>query len=123
MKLISFCILTALSLLYAGLTLAETALYQTWDRAMAQQKEIQNKVAFYQRLDGTINQLLRRMAVDSQRDPALVEVLAQNKIKVVVTSPEAMSTDGAPAPLPATNTNKAPQAPQPPTPAPAAAPQ
>jgi hypothetical protein len=115
MKLLPFCILTALALIYAGLTIAESALYQTWDRALSDQKDIQTKVAFYQRLDGTINLLLRRMAVDSQRDPALLKLLNDHKIKVVIRNPEPMDSQPAPVSLPATTTNKPPQTPAAPT--------
>jgi hypothetical protein len=84
MRLTTFTFLTALALLYAGLTLAETAMYQTWDRALYQQKDIANKVAYFHRLSGFIEQLLRRMAIDSQHDPALAKLLKDHRIKVVV---------------------------------------
>ena len=84
MRLTTFTFLTVLALLYVGLTLAETAMYQTWDRALLQQKDIENKVAYFHRLSGFIEQLLRRMAIDSQRDPALAKLLKEHRIKVIV---------------------------------------
>jgi hypothetical protein len=85
MRLTTFTFLTALALLYAGLTLAETAMYQTWDRALLEQKDLQNKVIYFQRLGGFAEQLLRRLAVDSQHDPALAQLLKEHRIKVVFT--------------------------------------
>lgn len=103
MRLTTFTFLTVLALLYAGLTLAETAMYQTWDHALRQQKQLEYDVAYFQNLRGFIEQLLHRLAIDSQHDPALAEMLKEHRIKVIIT-PEAQRVlqDSGP-PAPATN--------------------
>jgi len=121
MRFSSFFILTALALLYVVLTVAETAMYQTWDHATAQQRDIQNKVAYFQRLNGFLGQLVRRMAVDSLHDPALTQVLKEHRIKVVQTGGEALNLPQdstavpAPAGKPATPPEINPPAPTPTT--------
>ena len=83
MRLTTFTFLTVLALLYAGLTVVETSMYQTWDHELLVQKDIQNKVAYFNRLGGFTEQLLRRMAIDSQHDPALAQLLKEHRIKVI----------------------------------------
>src|SRR5258706_6991128 len=94
MKLASFIILTLLSLIYAGLTAMETASYQTWDQALIEQRQIQLKLAYLQRLNDFTQQVVRRLAIESQRDPALMELLRQRQIKMIIKTPE--STKAAP---------------------------
>lgn len=84
MKLFAFCTITVLSLLYAGLTIMETLTYRQWEQAVIEQKDIQAKVAFFQRMNTVLDQMLRRMAIESQHDPALARLLEENKVKVVV---------------------------------------
>jgi len=96
MRLVSFCILTALALLYAGLTLAETKMYQKWERALNDQKIIQTKIAFYQHLNGQIQTLLREMALASKQDPAMAALLKENKINVVYSAPVSVKGNQSP---------------------------
>jgi hypothetical protein len=96
MKLIPFCLLTALSLLYVALTFAESEMYETWDMALKEQRALQIKLAYYQRANAFIEALLKRLAVDSQHDPALAELLKQNQIKVVVTDPNNVRAEAQP---------------------------
>ena len=97
MKLVSFSILTLLALIYAGLSVAESAMYHTWDRAINEQRSIQIKINYYQRMDNFIEQFLRRLAVDSQHDPAVADLLKKRNIRVVVT-PEAVKDPAATTP-------------------------
>jgi len=123
MKLFSFCILTALALLYAGLTVAETITYRKWEQAVGEQKEIQLKVQFFQNQNRVINSLLRRMAYDSLHDPALAQFLKEKKIKVVVNdvanpgtvAPSGVNNPSSSVPLPDSTSpsNKTPAAPTP----------
>ena len=48
-------------------------------------------------MDSAIRQLLQRMYLDSQRDPALAELLKANKVKVVVSSPDSPGPEAIPA--------------------------
>jgi hypothetical protein len=93
MRLFSFCILTTLALLYAGLTVAETVSYRKWEQATVEQKDIQAKLQYFQNLNRIVDNLLHRMAYDSLHDPALAQFLKEKKINVVV--------KGAPPPPPA----------------------
>jgi hypothetical protein len=102
MRLTTFIFLTVLALLYAGLTVVETAMYQTWDRALTEQKELQNQVLYFQRLSGFTEQLLRRLAIESQHDPALAQLLKDHRVKVVVTPVAEKETPGGGQGLPAT---------------------
>lgn len=114
MKLASFCILTVFALIFAALTVAETAMYQSWDNALAQQKIIQMKVNYLQQQNGVIRELLRRLAVDSQRDPALTELLKQNHINVVIKGGDAAkSSDGEANPAPSNRPASVPSTPTP----------
>jgi hypothetical protein len=88
MKFVPFILLTLLTLVYVGLTLAETMTYHKWEQAVFEQKVIQDKVAFYHRMNTVLDQLIRRMAYDSQHDPALVHLLADHRIKVVFGGPK-----------------------------------
>jgi hypothetical protein len=102
MRLTTFTFLTVLALLYAGLTVVETSMYQTWDHELLVQKDIQNKVAYFNRLGGFTEQLLRRMAIDSQHDPALAQLLKEHRVKVIIAPvAEKDATGTAPASPPA----------------------
>jgi len=87
MKLVSFCMLTALSLLYALLTFTETLTYQKWEKALNDQKYIQARVAYFDHVNMVLDQMVRRMALDSQHDPAIAQLLKQNNINVVMETP------------------------------------
>jgi len=95
MKLVSFCLLTALSLVYAALTVAETMTYHKWEYAVNDQRLVQAKVAYFNHL-GTvvIPSLEQRLAIDSQRDPALARLLKDHKIKVVIKNPDPTKNAG-----------------------------
>jgi len=84
MKLVSFCILTALSLLYAGLTIAETLTYHQWEKAINDQRYTQAQVAYFDHLNGVLDEMVRRMAVLSQHDPAMTQLLKDHNIHVVI---------------------------------------
>jgi hypothetical protein len=86
MKLLSLCLLTTLALLYAGLTMAETMTYRKWERAMADQRDVQAKVAYFQNMDQILQRMVRSIAYNSQHDPALGQLLKARNIKVVVTN-------------------------------------
>lgn len=100
MKLLPFSILTVLALILAGLTLMETMMYRAWEQAQDDQRILQRKVAYYQKLNTFTEQLLRRMAIDSQRDPALAQVLKDNNIKVVISNPNQQQDAATPQPTP-----------------------
>jgi hypothetical protein len=121
MNLPSFCIVTALALLFAVLNYSEANLYQSWTNTLTDQKELQAKLANAQHLNEFTQALLRRVAIDSQHDPALADVLKKNDIKVVISKPvTTISTvitppiqPPIPAPAPAfTNADQTPAAPQ-----------
>ena len=112
MKLPAFCILTLLSLIYAGLTLQESMVYRAWDKSLADQKGIQMKIAYFQQLDVFTKQLLQRMVIESQRDPAIGDLLKENKLKVVITHPESANIPSTSIEA-ATNAAPVPQAPTP----------
>ncbi len=97
MKLWSFCLLTALALLYAGLTIGETVTYRRWEQALNNQKDIQAKMNYFQNMSRVLDNLLHRMAYDSLRDPALAQMLKDHKINVVVNGvPTASGTPTTP---------------------------
>ena len=73
-----------LSLILVVLTLLETWVYKKWDEAATEQRDNQLKLAYGQSMRGFTEQFLRRLAADSQRDPALAEMLKKDKVKVVV---------------------------------------
>ena len=119
MKLAYFCILIALSLIFAGVTLFESTVHQTWDRALTEQKQIKAKMTFIQQRQEITARLLRRIAVESQHDPAFAELLRQYHINVVL-SPEVkkMMPDINSLPNPLDKPDSAPAASPPATPAP-----
>jgi hypothetical protein len=96
MRFSSFFTITLLALAYAGLTIAETAMYKSWDRAQNEQKIIQAKVNYVQKLNNRIERLLSRMAIDSQHDPALTKLLKEHGFNVVVREPVPISDATAP---------------------------
>lgn len=100
MRLPAFIILTLLSLGYAGLTVAETFMYQSWERTVAEQKDVQTKIVYFQNLNAFTEQVLRRMAAESPHDPAIAELLRQRKIKVVI-APSAPGAAATPETSPA----------------------
>ncbi|MDD5262589.1 MAG: hypothetical protein PHD76_12155 [Methylacidiphilales bacterium] len=71
-----------LSLVFATLVVAQTVVYRAWDVAYAQQLDYQAKLAQADRFNSFPEQLVRRIAVDSTRDPALVEILKKHGIIV-----------------------------------------
>jgi hypothetical protein len=87
MKLVSFCILTALSLIYAGLTMMETVTYHKWEAAVNNQKYLQSQVNYFDRLNAILNEMIKRMAYFSQHDPAMAQLLKDHNINVVVENP------------------------------------
>ena len=82
----TFYIVIFLATIYAVFTASETWMYNRWEAAATEQKEIQSNLAYAQRLKSFTEQLLRRLALDSQRDAALADLLKKHKIKVVVTN-------------------------------------
>ena len=72
----------ALALIFAMLTLAQSLTYRTWDAAFAKQTDFQAKLAEADRFNSFPEQLVRRIAVDSVRDPRLVELLKNRGIIV-----------------------------------------
>jgi len=100
MKLASFCILTALSMIYAGLTLVETMTYHKWEDEVNNQKYLQAQVAFFDHLNGVLDEMLKRMAYLSQHDPAMAQLLKDRNINVVVQNPPAPATNSFDAPAP-----------------------
>ncbi len=111
MKLVPFSILTALSVLYGILTVTETTLYQRWERAMAEQRDIQAKVAYFNQLGGYLESLLKRLALDAQTDPELMNLLKENKINLVFSQPQKGKAQDNPAPAPVPNGTPAPVTP------------
>ena len=102
MKLVSFCLLTTLALLYAGLAIAETMTYRKWEKAMNDQKYIMAEMAFFDRMNSLLDQMVRQMAMDSRHDPALAQLLKDHNINVVIntvdTPPhDTLNMDAAPA--------------------------
>jgi len=93
MKLFSFIILMTLATIYVGLTVGETVTYRKWQRAVYEQKDVQAKLTYFQNLNRIIEVLLRRMAYDSQHDPALAQMLKERRIKVVLTGPPQPASD------------------------------
>jgi len=83
----TYFITLMLALILAVLTLLETWVYKKWDDAATQQRDNQLKLAYSQSMRGFTEQFLRRLAIDSQRDPALAEMLKKDKVKVVVAAP------------------------------------
>jgi hypothetical protein len=121
MNLPKYCILVALSLAYAGLTLTEFNTYQNWEAAVNGQKLIQSKLANAKNLSGITDQFIRRLAVESQHDPDLADMLKKHDIKVVISSPKQTANDTPPpgsAINPAPANAPAPPAAQPPRPTP-----
>jgi len=84
MKIASFSLLTALALLYAGLTLAETMTYHKWEQAINDQKYTQAEVAYFDHLNMVLDEMVRRMAIASQHDPVMAQLLKEHNINVVV---------------------------------------
>lgn len=82
----TFYIVIILAVIYAGFTVSETWMYQRWELASAEQREVQSKLAYAQRLKNFTDQFLRRLAIDSQHDPALADLLKKHNIKVVVSN-------------------------------------
>jgi hypothetical protein len=120
MKIISFSLLTVLALVYASLTMAETMTYHKWEKAINEQKYTQAKLAYFNNLNSLLERLARQLALDSQSDPALAQLLKDNKIKVVIGSPQTVGdVPAAGSPSPATN---APQSPDKPVQAPGGTP-
>jgi hypothetical protein len=108
MNRITFYLVIVLSLIFVALTLVETWMDQTWEMTLLQEKDIQLKLANAQRIHLGAQQLLRRLAIDSEHDPALLEMLKKNNIKVNIQSPTAS--------VPAAPTMNAPPAPTTPAP-------
>ena len=115
MKLVPFTFLVIFAVLYLGLTVAETFMYSSWEKATAKQKELQQRVVFYQRLSNFTEQVLQAIAISSQHDPAMVDLLKKRQIKVVTTPP----SGSAPTSAPATNSVVAPVLPDAPNTVPA----
>lgn len=84
MKLASFCVLLVFALIFAGLNIIETLMYQAWDDALEQQKVVHIKLSFFQQQNETTQNLLKRIAIESQHDPALAQLLKERNIKVVI---------------------------------------
>jgi len=108
MKLFSFIILMTLAVIYVALTVGETVTYRKWQRAVYEQKDVQAKLSYFQNLNRIIEVLVRRMAYDSQHDPAIAQMLKDRRIKVVLTGPPQPSSDAAgtiPVTQPTTNPN------------------
>ncbi len=97
MKLVPFSILTAFALIFAILTVAESGMYQAWEKAVFKQKDLQSRVVYYQRLNAFTEQVLRRLAVDSQRDPAIADLLKKHGIKVVISPAASINATPVPA--------------------------
>ena len=97
MNRLTFYFVIALSLVYVVLIGLETWMDQTWDITVYQQKVLQARVVNAQRIHFGAQQLLRRIAVESEHDPALLELLKKNKIKVNFKSAPDSSTNAAPA--------------------------
>ena len=72
----------ALVLVYGVLTVGQTLSYRAWDAAFARQSDFQVKLAEADRFNSFPEQLVRRIAVDSVRDPQLVELLKKRGIIV-----------------------------------------
>jgi len=87
MKLTSFCVLTSLALVYAGLTTMETVTYHKWEDAVNNQKYIQAQVNYFDHVNAILNEMIKRMAFLSQHDPALAQLLKDRNISVVVENP------------------------------------
>lgn len=118
MNRVAFSFLVAFAVLFFGLTVTETCMYYSFENALAKQKELQQKMVFYQRLNNFTQQVMQRIAVDSQHDPALIELLRKRQIKVVssLQPPQATSapaTNAAPTPATPDPTGPAPTSPAP----------
>jgi hypothetical protein len=116
MNLLSFCVLTTLALVYAGLTWAESETYHRWEKAIDGQKDTQAKVAYFDHVNALLDQMIRRMAVDSQNDPALAKLLKDRNINVVVDNSMAPRDAGLNAQPPAPDVDKPAQTPSATTP-------
>jgi hypothetical protein len=109
MKLVSFCILTTLSLIYAGLTMMETVTYHKWEAEVNNQKYLQAQVNYFDHLNAILDEMLKRTAYLSQHDPALAQMLKDHNINVVVenpTTPPPASTSSFDAPASAQSPDK-----------------
>lgn len=87
-------ILVFLTLFYGVLSFAETGLLDAWDRKRAEQQEIERRVAYFQHMNVVTGQMLRRLAVESQHDPAIAQLLKKMRVKVIVDTPEAEQEAG-----------------------------
>ena len=97
-------ILVVLALFYGVLTFAETGLLDAWDRKRAEQQEIERRVAYFQHMNVVTGQMLRRLAVESQHDPAIAQLLKKMRVKVIVDTPEAEREAGVTRTVPAAPT-------------------
>jgi hypothetical protein len=84
MNRLTFYFVITLSLIFSVATLGEAWLYESYENTVAQQQDIQAHLANSQRLNAFTEQLLRRLAVDSQHDPGLAELLEKHKVKVII---------------------------------------
>ncbi len=119
MKLVPFSFLVYFAVLYLGLTVAETFMYGAWEKALAKQKELQQRVVFYQHLSTFTQQVLQAIAISSPHDPAMVDLLRKRQIKVVTTVPPPSTS----ASVPTTNSVVAPAPPDAPVAVPSTSPQ
>jgi hypothetical protein len=96
MHRILFYLSLLLSLVYAGLNLLESFQYQAWEVTLAQQHAVQLQLAYAQRQDSFNQELLKRLALESQHDLPLAELLKKHHIRVIFSGSQAL----VPAPTP-----------------------
>ena len=124
MKIVSFSLLTVLALIYSALTLAETMTYRKWEEAVAVQQYTQGKLTYFGKLNARVQQMGRQMAIYSQTDPAIAQVLKDNKVRVIIEGPPTpgagtggdSSSSTTKMPSPSEKSAQSPSSPLPPTP-------
>lgn len=111
-----FLTVMGLAVMVALLTLMETWMYKRWLAASYEQRDVQTKLLMAQRQKTFCDQFLRRLALESQRDPALLDLLKKHRLKVTVANPasdQGYELDHTAAPPAAVNATTAPGAPTP----------
>jgi hypothetical protein len=94
MNRLSFYLIIFLAVLFALLNGLEYWLYQSFEKVQWEQRVIQGRIAFAERQNSFNEALLRRLAIDSQRDPDLGELLKRHHVRIVFNTPQGTSRTG-----------------------------
>ena len=96
MKPGQFYFIAFLCVVFAGLTLVQTLMYQKWEQELAEQRQLQTRDPYVKQVDGFTEQLLRRTVTDSLHDPALSDLLKRLSITVVISPPHPATPEYSP---------------------------